>query len=388
MAAGVENFDSTSSAALMKLVAGSRSVSMLGDRITAWEEAHGAKDLVLVGELCPEGVSLTPEDGDCSFEAFLDKSHEVRSRVGASGTVIMGRHGHGSMFGLGVQYTEGNDLMRFGSLVRDDVEMEGACTRLVSVADCCMSGGGVAQAWREARLMSRIPANCHWITTGIGFECGPKACGLEIWPSGKVVTAGSGFMRSLARASAFSPTCPLLGLRRVMGARLTSVLCSEGARTRLCDVFAGPRVPQDVTNGLALGWLDMPIQHGGYWVARSDREIASGENVKKYLGSVCLLDRRSCGDDEDTEPLTPESLFSLVAGEIGADGTVAKWERYRRGCGIPKFWGMDATFDALMRRKIWNVRDHLPFFGLVGLKGDAAVASAIEKVFPNDDFDE
>jgi hypothetical protein len=123
-------------------------------------------------------------------------------------------------------------------------------------------------------------------------------------------------------------------------------------------------------------------------VARRDREISRGENVKKYLGSVRLPNGRSCGDEEGNEPLTSELLFCLVAGEIGAEGTVAKWEFYRRGCGIPKFWGMDSTFDALMRRKIWNARDHLPFFGLVGLKGDAAVASAIERVFPDDDFDE
>jgi hypothetical protein len=119
-----------------------------------------------------------------------------------------------------------------------------------------MSGGG-AQAWREARLMSQIPNNFHWSTTGIAFECGPKSCGLEIQPSGKVATAGSGFMRSFARASAFSPTCRLLFLRRVMGARLTSELWSEGARTRLCDAFGGPLVPQQVTNGLALRWLDI-----------------------------------------------------------------------------------------------------------------------------------
>jgi hypothetical protein len=123
-------------------------------------------------------------------------------------------------------------------------------------------------------------------------------------------------------------------------------------------------------------------------MARRDREIPRSENVKKYPGSVRLLNGRSCGDEEGNEPLTPELLFCLAAGEIGAEGTVAKWELYRRGFGIPKFWGMDATFDALMRRKIRNAGDHLPFLGLVGPKGDAAAASAIGKVFPDDDFDE
>jgi hypothetical protein len=110
--------------------------------------------------------------------------------------------------------------------------------------------------------------------------------------------------------------------------------------------------------------------------------------VKEYLGIVHLLDRRSFSDDEDNEALTPELLFCVVAGEMGAEGTVAKWELHRRGNGNPKFWVMDATFDALKRRKIRNARDHLPSFGLVGLQGDAAVASTFEKVFPDDDFDE
>ena len=133
-----------------------------------------------------------------------------------------------------------------------------------------------AQAWREARLMSPIPNNFHWSATDVGFECGPKWYGLKIHLSGKVVTAGSGFMRSLARASAFGPTCPLTRLRRIMGARSTSVLCIERVRTRFRNVFGGPRVAQDVTNGLALGWLDMPVQHGGYWAARRDHEVPSG----------------------------------------------------------------------------------------------------------------
>ena len=41
--AGDENFDWTSSAALMSLVAGSRRVLKLGDRVTAVGEAHDAK---------------------------------------------------------------------------------------------------------------------------------------------------------------------------------------------------------------------------------------------------------------------------------------------------------------------------------------------------------
>ena len=142
LAAGDENFDWTSSAALMSLVAGSRRVLKLGDRVTAVGEAHDAKNLVLVGEICPESVSLTPEDGDRSFVAFVEESREVRSRVDASETVIIGRHGHGSMFGLGVQCAERKDLFGLGSLGRDDVEMGGAGNPLGSVADCCMCGGG------------------------------------------------------------------------------------------------------------------------------------------------------------------------------------------------------------------------------------------------------
>jgi hypothetical protein len=176
--------------------------------------------------------------------------------------------------------------------------------------------------------MSQSPNNFHRITTGIGFECGPKSCGLEIQASGKVGTAGSGFMRSFARASAFSATCRWLGPRRVMGARLMSVLWSEGDRTGLCDVFGRPRVPQEVTKGLSRGWLDTPVQHavlhGGYWVARGEREIRRGETVKRYLGSVGLLAGRSYNG-----ALTAELLFCLVAGELGAEGRVAKWELYR-----------------------------------------------------------
>jgi hypothetical protein len=112
--------------------------------------------------------------------------------VDASETVIMGRYGHGSMFGLGVQYAERNDLIRFWSLVRDDVEMVG-------------QGGDV----------------------GVGVHA--------------LLRAGQRFQSDL----------PLTQLRRISGARLTSVSCSERVRTRLCNVFGGPRIPQKVTNGLA-----------------------------------------------------------------------------------------------------------------------------------------
>jgi hypothetical protein len=133
---------------------------------------------------------------------------------------------------------------------------------------------------------------------------------------------------------------------------------------------------------VALGLLDIPCLPGSVPVVNVNRGLPSDNTILAFLKDYRVgATRVARAEQGQSPPVAPLAVFMDVARVIdrAGAGTVANWTEIRQsGTGVPTSWRMQRTFSALWRKQICARADQPPFFALVALTSDEAVATAID----------
>ena len=216
------------------------------------------------------------------------------------------------------------------------IDLGSDCAVSALLADFCHAAGGIASAFRVEQLFNPDP-NLLVFASGIGFEKSFVCGGLEI-VAGTGVIAGSVFMRVMSRVCGFNWKSPSNRLRRLFGVALAGLSCaSEAGETALGEIFSGPDLGPNVTLGLALGWLDIPIFRGIFPIAKATRALPSDDAMLAILNELPSdaerLSRFGLERREGDSPIVPQALFMNVARAAGISDPVATWDSVRAGGG-------------------------------------------------------
>jgi hypothetical protein len=390
---GKGEFDSTLSAVMCGRMAGGSETTVLGDQVSVPFHQQATGGNVCIGECAPAGVAV-PRMSKSSLRNMSEMMEDMKARIvgakakcGRRVVAVLGTHNHGLEYGLVVVLDDGQVVvLSFETLLGMAIDLGSGGDVSALVADFCSAAGGLASEFRVARLFTGIPtSNLLVYASGVGFEKSYVCGGLEM-VSGSGLISGSVFMRVMSRVCGFNWTSPSNRLRRLFGVTLARLICTPGTdATALGEIFSGPELGPDVTLGLALGWLDIPVSRGFFPIAKVTRALPSSDTLfsilsELYNGSERLA-RIGVEGRRGGPAMVPLAVFVKVARAMGDTDPIVKWNLIRSGKGaVPTRWVMARTFSALWRKGIRVREDQLPFFALVGEKGDAAVASAVESV--------